>query len=360
MMKNAFLLLLASASLSTDVLAFTTGPIATSRQAQTSSSSNSAVVLRLSPEEERAAVLSNYLAKSHEEKLKAVRVAEQMKDVEIKQLKEMLKESQASSGVAAMASPEPKAEAASGVSAALTISEPAADASLETMSPQDLVAMVQKYKHFVANYVADAQKQKAEAVKAAEEAMAQNFAASGAAAPVVHRSPNAPAPVLAAPKVPSTPADGTVYERRNALIGAAAVAGKSRWGAMELQTIAASNGAKTPMEAVEEADHGLRNDGGVGGLTLAERVAMGSEAEEGASAGSRSYDKRNQRIAEAAKVGKSRWGSMEIEKIRIYSGSVITNDAEIAAADHGLRNDGGVTGPSLSERVNLGAQLMAN
>jgi len=31
---------------------------------------------------------------------------------------------------------------------------------------------------------------------------------------------------------------------------------------------------------------------------------------------------------------------------------------EIEAADHGLQADGGVGGPSLAERVNLGAELL--
>ena len=31
---------------------------------------------------------------------------------------------------------------------------------------------------------------------------------------------------------------------------------------------------------------------------------------------------------------------------------------EIKAADHGLRADGGVGGPSLADRVNLGAKLL--
>ena len=31
---------------------------------------------------------------------------------------------------------------------------------------------------------------------------------------------------------------------------------------------------------------------------------------------------------------------------------------EIEAADHGMRNDGGVDGPSLAQRVNLGAALV--
>ena len=36
----------------------------------------------------------------------------------------------------------------------------------------------------------------------------------------------------------------------------------------------------------------------------------------------------------------------------------IVASPEVEAADHGLRADGGVGGPSLAERVNLGASLL--
>merc|ERR1711865_542551 len=142
---------------------------------------------------------------------------------------------------------------------------------------------------------------------------------------------------------------------------------------------------------IEAADHGLRNDGGVGGPSLAERVNLGqqlfnggNDTTEAASLSSLTspsstmvspsiYDLRNAKIAAAAAAGKSRWGKMENEKatslasnilpsvssssITITSVADIPVPPEVEAADHGLRNDGGVGGPSLAERVNLGQQL---
>ena len=83
---------------------------------------------------------------------------------------------------------------------------------------------------------------------------------------------------------------------------------------------------------IEAADHGLRNDGGVGGPSLAERINLGRSIVEGSSAGS---------TAAAAPTA-----------------PVIEVTPEIEAADHGLRNDGGVGGPSLAERVNLGLSIV--
>lgn len=396
-MKNALLVFLAYTSLSEGFT--TTNGVVSSRQ---TSSSASNVVLRLSsPEEERAAVLSNYLAKAHEDKLRAVQAAEAKKNEEIIRLKEMLKESQAQ-GPAEIAAPAPGTPTAT-----LTISEPPVDPNLLAMSPEALVNLVQKYKHFVANYVADAQKQKAEAVQAAEEALTQKYEArlqalGGGGIPaaaaevpfkVVESAPKAvekaPAEAEAPPPQVYAAAQPTdLYAKRNARLEAAALAGKTRWGSMEVAKVAIDN-AKNPQAAVEEADHGLRNDGGVGGPTLAERVSMGAGSDAPAAtpqvaktphfadtqvAGSAPlvngspepvipsvdvaplYAKRNAKVVASAKVGKSRWGEMEIEKIKT---SVNANsDAEIAAADHGLRNDGGVSGPSLAERVNLGAMLL--
>lgn len=93
------------------------------------------------------------------------------------------------------------------------------------------------------------------------------------------------------------------------------------------------------------------------------------------------YEARNAYIAAANKAGKQyRWGEMEVQKaVEFHANRVIgpTNSyldnlsalsnvaaetivvsAEVEAADHGLRADGGVGGPSLAERVNLGARLL--
>ena len=198
------------------------------------------------------------------------------------------------------------------------------------------------------------------------------------------------------------PIDQDLYNKRNSRVAAAGAAGKSRWGEAEIAkatTLSAalpsspSPAPATPVAAaaapavvppeVEAADHGLRNDGGVGGPSLAERVNLGAQLLGGATApvppatqkvtlaSASLYDKRNARIAAAGKAGKSRWGQMEIMKAQDLvtalpasssPGAPALADApvtpEIAAADHGLRNDGGVAGPSLAERVNFGAAIL--
>lgn len=202
-------------------------------------------------------------------------------------------------------------------------------------------------------------------------------------------------------------ASESLFDKRNAMVAAAGKAGKSRWGEMEVakaENLAASLPASTasastaPTTAsvattttapaavkvtpeIQAADHGLRNDGGVGGPSLAERVNLGSQLFESSttttaaapvvsvstSKASGLYDKRNAMIAAAGKAGKSRWGDMEIVKVTELtallpsaSGGVALASVppEVEAADHGLRNDGGVGGPSLAQRVNLGSALL--
>jgi hypothetical protein len=176
------------------------------------------------------------------------------------------------------------------------------------------------------------------------------------------------------------------------MISNAAAAGKqSRWGRMEekkaidgsasLLLSSASSSSESVTHTVdkvviEAADHGLRNDGGVGGPSLSERVNMGANvlgqvATTSGSASPSLYDKRNLFIMNAVKAGKqARWGAKEekraIEKSLILPSSTSSEASnppvvitpEIEAADHGLRNDGGVGGPSLAERVNLGARIL--
>lgn len=200
----------------------------------------------------------------------------------------------------------------------------------------------------------------------------------------------------------------TLFEGRNKKIADAAKAGKSRWGDAEVKKATAetskqpslSSAPATPTPPapaktiavkvtpeIEAADHGLRNDGGVGGPSLAERVNLGQQLFTGAEAAAAkpaapiaevsliasTFDLRNARVAAAAAAGKSRWGSMENAKATSLAaaskalpsnGAVaakkpeIVSSPEIEAADHGLRNDGGVGGPSLAERVNLGSGLV--
>jgi hypothetical protein len=190
--------------------------------------------------------------------------------------------------------------------------------------------------------------------------------------------------------------DNALFNKRNSMVAAAGKAGKSRWGSMEVQKATQLTAAlpyapasAAPVSAapvvnvpvppeVEAADHGLRNDGGVSGPSLAQRINMGAQLLGGsaapaapAPAASTSahslYDKRNARIAAAGKAGKSRWGAMETKKAGDMAMALPASNgtptpapasAEVVAADHGLRNDGGVGGPSLADRVNLGASLL--
>ena len=147
-----------------------------------------------------------------------------------------------------------------------------------------------------------------------------------------------------AKKDPPAEEQSSLYASRSAKVSAAATAGKSRWNDMEnkkAQILAGAkhNGAKAPAAPesdakpppapvpvppeVAAADHGMRADGGVGGLTLAERVAMGSEAAAAAPA------------------------------------KTVPVPPEVLAADHGMRADGGVGGLTLAERVAFGAEAGA-
>jgi hypothetical protein len=171
------------------------------------------------------------------------------------------------------------------------------------------------------------------------------------------------------------------YQSRNERVFAA---GKSsRWGPMEVQKAAGVAvtpiAASTPSTAtipvaslaaraivtpdiIAAADHGLRSDGGVGGLTLAERLTTGAVVTRPTvTHETMNYHIRNIKIAAAGKA--SRWGPMEVEKASKLAITPIVSvrsavPPEVLAADHGLRNDGAVGGPTLAERVNLGAKLM--
>lgn len=309
--------------------------------------------------EESAKALTEYMAKSHEEKLKALKELENKKNAEIESLKEQLKSAESKSSIV-VSTPAPA---------------PTVEGSIEELS-QKLLA----YQNFMAEYVVKAQEEKFKAVKAAEAAVTKKYEEKLSAFLLTGSAPEAAAPAL-------TTAASSLYEGRNANLAAAAKAGKSRWGAQEIQKVTGAPAPKgsvikaiepdtspVSMEVIAAADHGLRADGGVGGLSLAERVTAGAAVQaNGVALPSTSpnlvyYDMRNANIAKAAKAGKqSRWGSKEEEKTIVIASnalpaangvSTVVASPEVIAADHGLRADGGVGGPSLAERVNLGARLL--
>jgi hypothetical protein len=327
---------------------------------------------------------------------------------------------------------------------------------ITNMSKEQLAGRLVTYQQFMSKYIVEAQEQKVKAVKAAEAAITAkyeqklklyqaktpltptpspatklyegrnaNVAAAaaagksrwgdmevskaqgssdvngvqvnGATVPVVEEQSD-PAPITIL-------SGGSLYYHRNQMVAAAGAAGKSRWGDAEVEkatkeaakgpALASSSSASATAPAasstiptipkvvitpeIEAADHGLRSDGGVGGPTLAERVNLGERlfasngvASKPALNGSASptlYDSRNARVAAAAAAGKSRWGTMENDKAVSLSSNAlpaatvsavaVAVPPEVEAADHGMRADGGVGGPSLAQRVNLGADLLS-
>eukprot|EP00529_Nitzschia_sp_RCC80_P022921 CAMPEP_0113488546 /NCGR_PEP_ID=MMETSP0014_2-20120614/26072_1 /TAXON_ID=2857 /ORGANISM="Nitzschia sp." /LENGTH=474 /DNA_ID=CAMNT_0000382261 /DNA_START=216 /DNA_END=1637 /DNA_ORIENTATION=- /assembly_acc=CAM_ASM_000159 len=347
--------------------------------------------------------LTDYMAKANEAKLLAMKQIEDKKNAEIQFLKEevetLKKKAESVSSITTVGSTAPPA--------------PPANMDLDSMTKEQLVSRLVTYQQFIAKYIVEAQEQKMKAVMAAEAKVEAKYeeklklltgstssvpapassadtslyegrnanvaaaakagksrwgdaevskvagaagvstAVNGASAPPV--VDNAPAPVLSSGST-------SLFQQRNRMVAAAGAAKKSRWGEAEAKkaTLEAAKGPSLPAAAaaatvatsspppaqapapavesvvdvdvtakIEAADHGLRNDGGVGGPSLAERINLGRSIVEGSSVGS---------TAAAAPV--------------------IELTPEIEGADHGLRNDGGVGGPSLAERVNLGLSIV--
>ena len=251
----------------------------------------------------------------------------------------------------------------------------------------------------MSEYIVKAQQDKYNAVKAAEAATAKKYEDKLNALML----PGSSSGSSGISSSNSNKEESKLVQERNANVVASAKAGKSRWGDKEVQRV--SGGSFTPVaseskiaasssstetatidvvathvspDTIAAADHGLRADGGVGGvggLTLEERVTAGAGASNiapvngAAVVGSQSslFAMRNARIAQAAKAGnQSRWGTKEESKavetssnsLPPAAGAVANSSPSVEAADHGLRADGGVGGPSLADRVNLGAKLL--
>ena len=363
------------------------------------------------------------MVKAHEEKLRAIKVAQDQKNAEIQELKAQIHH--------------------------LTHGPDAGPASsdLLLLSKQELVEKIHQYQQFMAEYVVKASEQKCKAVEDTKRAMMAKYSSSSPA--------QAAATTTSTTTSSSTPK--TLYEQRNQVIQAASAADKSRWGKEEIHRISSSSSVspsasssssssvyqqrnqnviqawmagkgrwmdaemnrlqgrssayslqattttnnnnmvaptlpivQSPeqiMTAITEADHGLRADGGVTGLTLHQRVTNGAIAflndimeNMATRVQSSFYTERNQMLLQAFSKDKTRWSEHEINRIQgRTTGSLVqaTVSNMIAAvapivqapqemeraideADHGLRADGGVGGLTLRERVNTGALASQN
>jgi hypothetical protein len=189
--------------------------------------------------------------------------------------------------------------------------------------------------------------------------------ASSSSSSMAHGSPPPSSPPAAGVPPPAVAVPVTAYDMRNARVVASAGAGKSRWGAMEVEraTMNAIPPASSPSSVattatIVEADRrkvsleerlnlGARLLGGGDGAPAAAAVV--------ASAKSTAYDMRNARVVASAGAGRSRWGTMEVERIATMGGytSVPTAVANSPAA---AVEEGSM---SMEDRVNLGARLLA-
>jgi hypothetical protein len=303
------------------------------------------------------------------------------------------------------------------------------NAAVQNVSVEDLASKLLAYQQYMAQYMVRASEEKLKAVKLAEAAIAKKYeeklnAFLLNAAPSSTSSDSATTAMTVTTGVPATK---SLYTDRNTNVVEAAKAGKSRWGDMEVrkaeslvasstqlsQPTTTSSSSSTvnniiPPEVVA-ADKGLRKEGAVGGITLAERVAFGSKASsvdvkptqtssvDLNSAETELYHKRNVMVSAAAKAGKQRrWGAQEVERAvalagsslpstpasssspsavapRVNIGAKILDSATtptlvvkqptlpltevISLADKGLRKEGAVMGSTLAERVTLGSKL---
>jgi len=121
----------------------------------------------------------------------------------------------------------------------------------------------------------------------------------------------------------STAPSETAFTSRNAQVVASANAGQSRWGEMEVEK------AKQVVSLEDRVN--------LGASTLSSEVAATV------------FDSRNAQVVAAANAGKSRWGNMEVERA-VKSGAT----AAVAAVKEEVKPSIG-----LEDRINLGASLLS-
>jgi len=225
-----------------------------------------------------------------------------------------------------------------------------------------LTRKIEEYQSFVSKYVVDAQMEKYRAVMEAEqkvkafyEAKIAELGGEVASSPPVANAAAAVASVKTAPTPPPAPAapaapvgglglpNPKLFHARNDALAAAG--DKGRWVSEE---VSRATGAPLTPEFSNPPTAIPSNNGGGGTAEI--------------------FDKRNAAVAKAGK--NSRWVDEEVTKAEAMGSPTVpfnppsTSDTpvpkEVADADHGMRNDGGVGGPSLAERVNFGSKLVSD
>jgi len=310
-------------------------------------SASSLYLSSLPSPEESAKAMQEYMAKAHEEKLRALKDLGDKKDTEIAELKSQLNNARGGTQ-------------STGIELANTSDD------IEELKKQLL-----QYQQFMSKYIISAQEDKYRAVKEAENKYKQKLLA-------LSPSSSTPASTSSATTVPATISlseSSKLYQDRSAKVAAAGT--KSRWGDAEVQkskSVASAAPAPSVVNVLEKvapsrpvieaspqiiaADHGIRRDGD---LSLAERVILGSKASEGKPQSSSSpasslanvssnYVKRNQKLINAGKANKSnRWGDQEIVRVSSWMEQVPQASTPSVV----------VRGEVDSVSVNIGAKILA-
>ena len=188
----------------------------------------------------------------------------------------------------------------------------------------ELESRLASYQQFLAQYIVNAQNQKLLAIKEAElnaekkfqERLEKLFANSGVALP-----PSTFSDVTAVSVV-----EPTLFQQRNTKMIAAAEAGKSRWGSMEVE------------RAVEQYKDSPA-------MTNAATVKVAEPT---------LFQRRTAKVIAAADAGKSRWGSMEVERAKNSGVAVVI----APSSGSGATVEKSMEKVTLEDRVNLGARLL--
>mmetsp|Transcript_21093 Transcript_21093/g.58674 ORF Transcript_21093/g.58674 Transcript_21093/m.58674 type:complete len:290 (-) Transcript_21093:32-901(-) len=267
-----------------------------STDAFTLSNCRSAVTTQLQSTENTFA--AEYLVRAHEDKLRAVAEVEQTKNAEISALRSEVSDLKEKVGA---------------------LSTTAGSAAPPAVSTDEVATKLLAYQQFMAKYIVEAHQQKVEAVRVAELRITQKYEEQMK---------------LLKPEASAEPAK---TEEKKIAAAPPAAKEEQKEAAPAPAPVASSTSELVVPPEVEAADHGLRADGGVGGYTLAERVALGkdvvnvgaailsggAEAAPAPAGGAidpqlaknkEYFDRRNRHVVDAAKAGKSRWGEMEIAR----------------------------------------------
>lgn len=307
---------------------------------------NDGCVVFSTPEEQRASLLSEYLAMSQDEKLMAMRALEQRKNAEIDALRQKLEDAKVEKEMSVKAAEEAVAKKyekqLAQLKGAINSSSPApsdfvdpAPALTTTINPDDLYlkrnARISEAAAAGNSRWGDREVQRAQQVNSGRVITANTHAPTKIIPPVngIARASKMPA---VTPKASASYALGDyLYQKRNANLAAAAAAGKSRWGGKEIQKVQQSGHDPSLMSAAtKDNDVYQGRSGTVSGAAAAGKARWGGKEVDRIQAVNSApsitvdlsaevqndiYVKRNSYIAAAAAAGKSRWGEQEIKRV---------------------------------------------